>query len=255
MHREKSAISSILIVLFFCVFPSYARTVDVNIRIRNDSSDEKVLNKANLVAIKKFIINNGLRGTYSQMYNNNPAYQTKRFAFYLIPDTGQGNINCEINKSDFQGLVIRDPNGKNLNCEINFQNDFVIDIWVSGPTEDLTIAKIRKFATDAVEEILAASKGSTSSSTTKPTVSVDTRSLQDAVELAITALNNQTSRLPDNYVLIATEQRFIERKYIWRITFKPMRLIPEDPLKAVKGGETFIDVDLSTKNTKITYGE
>ena len=41
------------------------------------------------------------------MYNNNPHYSFVDFEAYLNPETGQANINCDTELSDFNELVIR----------------------------------------------------------------------------------------------------------------------------------------------------
>lgn len=77
------------------------------------SGKEAVLNRENLLRIKAFILRNGETRIYSQMYNDNPAFETERFAFYLNPDPGgphdhpQWNINCDPERGDFHTLVIR----------------------------------------------------------------------------------------------------------------------------------------------------
>ena len=256
MFREKAVIAS-LIVLSFSSFQSYARTIDVNIRIRNDSSDEKVINRENLTLIKQLILNEGLRETYCQMYNNNPAYHTKHFSFYLNPDSGQQNINCEIDKSDFQTLVIRDPEKKNQYCHIAFHDEYYINISIPWPTGDLTVSQIREFAIGAIKEILSEIEEDTPVSKPDPTLGTDIKSLQDAVDIAISTLHDNPSVPAFDYTLTAAQQSIIEGKYIWRIVFKPTRFLPEDPSKELiaLGGEVFVNVDLSTKATEITYGE
>ncbi len=49
----------------------------------------------------------------------------------------------------------------------------------------------------------------------------------------------------------------LQGKYIWRLTFKPKRLLPADPAKQIigLGGEIFINVDLKTRETTVLYGE
>lgn len=262
MFRKREIIA-FLFVLFFVVFQSQAKTIDITIRIRNDSSDEKVITRANLTHIKQLIIKNGLRETYCQMYNNNPAYHSKRFYFYLNPDTGQQNVNCEIDKSDFQTLVIRGTNtsdGKNHYCHIAFHDEFYINISVPWPTEDLSVLKIRAYAIEALEEILSEIEKDTVVSKSKPTLSADMRNLQKAIDIAIPALYKDTTlqKIDYNfYTLTAVQQIIIKNKYIWRVTFKPKEFLPEDPSKEfiTLGGEVFVNIDLSTKETEITYGE
>lgn len=58
--------------------------------------------------IKTFILSNGDRETFSNMYNDNPHYSFTGFETYLNPETGQLNINCNPDLSDFNEIVIRD---------------------------------------------------------------------------------------------------------------------------------------------------
>lgn len=262
MFRKRIAGVS-LIILFFGAFQSYAETVDVNIRIRNDSSDEKVINRTNLTTIKQFIIEKGIRETYCKMYNNNPAYYSKRFSFYLNPDTEGQNINCEIDKSDFQILVIRGPNipnGKSQYCHIAFNNESYVDISISRPAENISISQIREFVVEAMKEILSDIEKDAPVLKSKPMLSADTRNLREAIDIAIPALYEDTNLQKIDYklyTLTAVQQIIIKNKYIWRVTFKPKELLPDDPTKSPLGlgGEVFINVDLSTKKTEIMYGE
>lgn len=88
------------------------------------------------------------------MYNNNPFYGTRNYSFYLNPDSGQANINCELNKSDFNTLTIRNPGEANQYRDIKFLDDHYIYITVSWPKNDLTVFKVRRVATEAIKEIL-----------------------------------------------------------------------------------------------------
>ena len=58
--------------------------------------------------LKSFMINNGNREGYSNIYNSNPHYSFDGFEAYLNPEIGQANINCDTEISDFNELVIRD---------------------------------------------------------------------------------------------------------------------------------------------------
>lgn len=69
-----------------------------------------VLTIANFITIKNFILAKGLSRTYCQMYNNNPFYGFINFNTYLNPDIGQGNIDCDPTKSDFNHLVVQTKN-------------------------------------------------------------------------------------------------------------------------------------------------
>lgn len=71
------------------------------------NGSNRILTVANFIKIKQFILAKGHIRTYSQMYNNNPFYGFANFNTYLNPDIGQGNINCDRTKSDFNELVIQ----------------------------------------------------------------------------------------------------------------------------------------------------
>jgi len=132
-----------------------ADTMDLRLRIRDKSHNEKVITRANLIRIKQFILKHGLRETYCNMYNNNPAFHTKSFSFYLNPDTGQENINCDTDKSDFHTLTIRKSGGgKNQYRTVEFLDKHYIYIVVSWPTKDLTVSQAREFVIEAIKDIL-----------------------------------------------------------------------------------------------------
>ena len=62
-------------------------------------------------AIERFILSNGDRQTYCNMYNNNPHYALgDSLHVYLNPSVGveQHNINCDPTKSDFNQIVVQD---------------------------------------------------------------------------------------------------------------------------------------------------
>lgn len=71
-------------------------------------SQKDVLTRQNFEAIKRFILAQGDRFTYCNMYNHNPRYQFGGFEAFLTPEIGQGNINCDPARSDFNEIVIRD---------------------------------------------------------------------------------------------------------------------------------------------------
>ena len=90
------------------------------------------------------------------MYNDNPAYQTKGYRFYLNPDSGQKNIDCDPAKSGFHNLTIRQiDGGRNQYRTVEFLDRHFIDITAHGPTDDLTIGEIRRCVVAALAEILA----------------------------------------------------------------------------------------------------
>jgi hypothetical protein len=69
----------------------------------------EMLDIYNFERIINFILENGDRQTYCNMYNNNPHYSFRRFEVYLNPEIGQANMNCDPRISDFNEIVIRDP--------------------------------------------------------------------------------------------------------------------------------------------------
>jgi hypothetical protein len=85
----------------------------------------------------------------------------------------------------------------------------------------------------------------------------DITGLRDAVAIAASAILEQSPYPASDYVLTAARQMTIKGKYIWRVTFKPSQLLPEDPSKEAigAGGEIFVNVDLKTKKAEIRGGE
>lgn len=90
-----------------------------------------------------------------------------------------------------------------------------------------------------------------------PTTGADIAGLQDAVAIAVSALHDQSRYPANDYTLTSAQQIVVKGKYVWRITFKPTRLLPGDPSKDAigAGGEIFVNVDLSTKKPEFRYGE
>ncbi|MCC5850398.1 MAG: hypothetical protein JJU29_20110 [Verrucomicrobia bacterium] len=149
----KNTISTIFFAIQICVGSTMA--MDVQLRIGQHDEVEGVITRENLLLIKKFIIQGGLRETYGNMYNNNPAYHTSNFRFYLNPDTGQKNINCDLDKSGFHNIAIRSTSGKILGyLTVDFQEQNTVKVRLSRPTDDLTIGQLLKFVEDALKEIL-----------------------------------------------------------------------------------------------------
>jgi len=65
-----------------------------------------VLTIANFVRIKRFILAQGKRKTYCNMYNDNPFWAFPGFNAYLNPTGGQESIPSMIGRSEFNELVI-----------------------------------------------------------------------------------------------------------------------------------------------------
>lgn len=160
-------IKEILLISFtaFCLTGQKA-SEDISITVRSD--EEAIINKTNLDRIKRFILNKKFTCTFSQMYNNNPFFQTDNYSFYLIPDPGgphnhpQWNINCDPKKGDFNILTIRRKIDEDLSDDevddqyrrINFSNPLYIRIMSDISDPNMKIYLIRQFPEQAIKEIL-----------------------------------------------------------------------------------------------------
>jgi hypothetical protein len=84
----------------------------------------------------------------------------------------------------------------------------------------------------------------------------ETADLNEAVSIAVAKLAD-VQKSPGEYKLVNAQQVVVKGKYVWRITFKPVRLLPDDPSSQIigAGGEVFMNVDLKTKEAVVTYGE
>jgi hypothetical protein len=138
----------------------YAQTIErITVHVRNN---EEIINKVNLDRIKYFILKKGLKTTYSQMYNDNPSYPTGHHDFYLNPDSGQRNINCDPKKSDFNILAIRihtlndhsddECNGQYVNLNFMSKLEIKIDMYNVNPA--MQVSKILESTRLALREIL-----------------------------------------------------------------------------------------------------
>ena len=159
MKQWLRILSVTLFLLVIGASSGLAETLEVRLRIRNDKSDEIILKRENLVRIKEFMLQQGKRETYCNRYNHNPAYHTANYDFYLNPDTGPQNINCDPSKSDFQTMTIHvsaAAGNKNQYRRVEFADPQELGIVASWPSEDLTISGIRAVVVDALKEILAA---------------------------------------------------------------------------------------------------
>lgn len=151
-------------ILFVCSFAQRSERASIQVR----SDEEKILNKANLERIKRFIISKGQKCTYSQMFNDNPCFFTGNYEFYLNPDPGgpyshpQWNANCDPQKGDFNILVIRRNIDKDLSHEafndqyrkIYFKEEYKIIIEADDADPEMKVSEIRKFPEQAVKDIL-----------------------------------------------------------------------------------------------------
>ena len=151
-----------LIALASCISMAQAETIDVRLRIRQTEPEapktiprEITITRDNLIEIQQFIIKQGKRATYSNMYNNNPTHETKNYYFYLNPDK-VANINCDLKKSGFHNLTIQKSKAKdNQYRRVEFLDKHYVYITASWPTGDLSVQQIRQFVVDAMQEILA----------------------------------------------------------------------------------------------------
>jgi hypothetical protein len=153
--RKTTMLSWLLSALFPCMAQVFAETIDVRLRIRQKKSEEKTITRENLITIQRFILHQGKRETYCNMYNDNPAYQTEGYRFYLNPDSGQKNIDCDPAKSGFHNLTIRQIDGGSHQYRtVEFLERHFICITTNWPADDLTVGDIRRFVVAALEEIL-----------------------------------------------------------------------------------------------------
>ena len=135
-------------------------TKPIDVTLRFDAKIDPVLNRANLVAIKQFILKQGNKATYCSMYGDNPAFFVKNHSFYLIPDPGpnghpQYNINCDPQKTDFQTLHIANKDwGRDPYQYVDFKNEHYICVTVHYPADDLNIENIRDRTDEALKIIL-----------------------------------------------------------------------------------------------------
>ena len=122
--------------------------------LRMEPDQSSTINHGRLTKVKQFIIQKGQRTTYCNMYGNNPSYQTSGYDFFLNPDTGQRNIDCQLDKSDFNNLTIRKlSGGQNPYRTLDFLNPHYVEIKVPWASEDLTPLEARQLVEDALLEI------------------------------------------------------------------------------------------------------
>ncbi len=70
-----------------------------------------LLTATNFAVIRQFILRDGDRQTYCNMYNHNPHLAGLGFDVFLDPADGQKNINCDPELGEFDTIVISDPRG------------------------------------------------------------------------------------------------------------------------------------------------
>lgn len=155
MRRKAKSIVAVA-VLLLVVSAALAETVDVRLRIRDANAKDEVT-RANLFNVKQFILAQGLRDTYCEMYNDNPAFHTANFSFFLNPDSVTTRTNAAPHEPDFSSLTIRRqvPGKGNKYTTVEFSDTSFIYITVPAPADDLTVSDMRKVVVDAMKEILA----------------------------------------------------------------------------------------------------
>ena len=79
--------------------------------------------------------------------------------------------------------------------------------------------------------------------------------LERAVELSVAELT-RLSLDPADYRVVEVRLLYHESPTLWRVTFKPVALLPTpERLTVGAGGEVFVNVDLDTGEIVVTYGE
>lgn len=85
----------------------------------------------------------------------------------------------------------------------------------------------------------------------------DINSLQKAIDIAVSTKKDWWNTPAGEYRLTMARQIIKNNKNIWVIAFSNKKIWPDDisgkPVGA--GGEVFVNVDLATKETVVTYGE
>jgi hypothetical protein len=87
--------------------------------------------------------------------------------------------------------------------------------------------------------------------------SSDVGAIANAIRIAKAAVE-QSRASANEFKLTSAQQLVVKGNYIWRVTFKPTKLLsPKDPSKGLigLGGEVFVNVDLTTGKTEIRYGQ
>jgi len=114
-----------------------------------------VLTVANFVLIRKFILSQGKRLTYCNMFSDNPYWPFPGFNSYLNPPD-QRNINCEIGRSEFNTLVIQvtAPHTKYWNVILDEDGkELRVRQYYSKPDPQVLIQEATEFFRRALTEI------------------------------------------------------------------------------------------------------
>ncbi|MCX5742647.1 MAG: hypothetical protein NT062_09145 [Proteobacteria bacterium] len=141
--------------------------------MRTVISGDAIVNRDNLLRIKRFILDREQTRTYCQMFNNNPFFETARYEFYLHPDPGgphthpQWNINCDRARGDFNTMIVRRKSSRELSDDdagdqyrkLAFAGDDVqvTDDYGDGPVD---ADQLMRFPRDAMSELLTILAGS-----------------------------------------------------------------------------------------------
>ena len=100
-----AAIGGMVFLFLALAGQGWGEGVEVSTAVVPDGSND-ALTLPNFIRIREFMLSQGKRNTYCNMYNHNPFWAFKGFNAYLNPPNQQ-NINCEIEKSGFNTLVIQ----------------------------------------------------------------------------------------------------------------------------------------------------
>lgn len=82
-----------------------------------------------------------------------------------------------------------------------------------------------------------------------------TERLERAVAIALDASTD--ARSGDEHRVTGATERILDGRYIWRVTLKPVNLLPADPAASPVGlgGEIFVDVDLAANSSELRFGQ
>jgi hypothetical protein len=85
----------------------------------------------------------------------------------------------------------------------------------------------------------------------------ETKRLDRAISIALARTADLRREHGKEYRLIGAEQMILDEKYVWRVTFKPLHLLPDDPATGIvgAGGEIFVNVDLGDETATVGFGE
>lgn len=95
----------ILVLLCIFILPSCTiKSKGANKMLKNN---DNLFTKQNFKTIRSYILKNGDRTTYCNMFNNNPHFEVGNFDVFLNPINQFGSRgNCDCPENDFTELVI-----------------------------------------------------------------------------------------------------------------------------------------------------